>query len=609
MSNSASARAQPKDVHSSMNGGSLTPDRSSPESANDGFFALEAGAPAAISAGLDQAAIVAITDADGRIIHCNDLFCQISGYSRAELIGADHRIVNSGAHGPEVFADLYRTIHSGRIWRGTLCNRRKDGALYWVDTTIVPQLDADGSPRAFTAIRFDVTSHKKALAQARAATETALNIRDEVVANMSHDLRTPLNGVVGVACALAQTELTPRQGEMVDLIIRSGNSLTQALSDILDLSVTSTEPARGGPFQAERPIAPAPEPPPVRQPAQIAAGQKAVRVLLAEDHPVNRKVVDLLLSPIGADLTMAEDGLAAVEQFRNDQFDLILMDIQMPNMDGLTAIRQMRQIETFERRRRTPIAVLTANTSNEHRRQAIAAGADIFIAKPVTADSLMAGIEALLRLQTERAETPAVNAPVEVHTAPPADPGAECSIQQNVANLPDHSLLLVDDDRTLGDLLARQLRARGFEVTVVDTVEEALVCLRRAPPAFAVLDLHLADGSGLQICEALIGLRRESRVLFLSGYGDTATAVAAVKRGATDYLLKPTPADDVVSALLAAEGERPEPPMAALSPALVRWEHIQKVLKECDGHISQTAHRLKMHRRTLQRILSRGTPR
>lgn len=174
---------------------------------------------------------------------------------------------------------------------------------------------------------------------------------------------------------------------------------------------------------------------------------------------------------------------------------------------------------------------------------------------------------------------------------------------------PDPGLLVVDDDELFLRRLARAMEKRGFRVTTAASVAEALAAVKAAPPAYAVVDLRLGDGNGLDVVAALREARESCRVVMLTGYGAIATAVAAVKVGATDYLAKPADADDIVKALLARPGEMPPPPENPMSADRVRWEHIQRVYEQCDRNVSETARRLNMHRRTLQRILAKKSPR
>ena len=496
---------------------------------------------------LDEAAIVAVTDRAGLIIDCNERFCAISGYSRDELIGRNHRIINSGHHDREFFGQMYRCIAAGRVWKGTICNRRKDGDLYWVDTTIVPTHDADGQVNAYIALRFEVTGHVAALEALEKATDEALRAvtaKDQFLANMSHEVRTPLNGIIGLAAVLASGKLEADQQNMAELILNSGESLHRILDDILDiakvqagqmvieprefnlreevlaaaelmriradekglgfdvefddtadgwftadplrlrqilsnlisnaikftevgrvhvvvavdevdsapvltvevqdtgigfdeataerlfgrfvqadastarryggsglgLSISSdlarlmggmvdarSTPGKGSTFCLTLPVKIASPPDTLDAPTCSEwIGDIPPRVLVAEDHPTNQLVVRHLLEPLGAKVIFAADGAEAVERFGSDTFDVILMDMQMPVMDGLTAVRTIRQQEASLEAPRIPIAMLTANSSDAHRNAATEAGADGFIAKPLTVTALLMGINDLL---------------------------------------------------------------------------------------------------------------------------------------------------------------------------------------------------------------------
>lgn len=508
---------------------------------------LEIAAAGQFAHALDLSAIVAVTDSAGRITYCNQRFCEVSGYSAAELIGSTHRIINSGVQPPGFFADMWSRITRGEVWRGTICNRRKDGALYWVDTTIVPDRRRDGSIAGYTAIRNEVTEHIKALealAEARARAETAAAAKDQFIATMSHEVRTPLNGVIGVASALAATPLTAEQHAMLDLIMSSGHALERIVDDVLDLAKldagqmslehiafdlpaqirisaepfahlaankalsfevdiapsamgrflgdpvrlgqvvanlvsnavkftesggvsvkvafdgaelridvadtgvgfpaevaerlferftqaeasiarryggtglglsicrsivqqmggeisAASEPGHGSVFTVRLPLVRAepavaePEPP-AQSMAAALPDDRPLRILLAEDHPTNRQVVQMLLAPLDIELVMAEDGAQALDRFMAEGFDAALIDMQMPGVDGLAALRGIRAFEAQQGRAPTPIAMLTANTTEADRALSFQAGADDFIPKPITAQSLLEGLERLL---------------------------------------------------------------------------------------------------------------------------------------------------------------------------------------------------------------------
>jgi len=172
----------------------------------------------------------------------------------------------------------------------------------------------------------------------------------------------------------------------------------------------------------------------------------------------------------------------------------------------------------------------------------------------------------------------------------------------------DRTLLLVDDDAPFRQRLAVALERRGFVVTTADSMASGIAEAKARRPAFAVIDLRLGDGSGIEVVSALREVREDARVIVLTGYGNIATAVAAVKMGAIDYLSKPADADAVEAALLQKGDSLPPPPEHPMTADRVRWEHIQRVFEQCDRNVSETARRLRMHRRTLQRILNKYAP-
>lgn len=172
----------------------------------------------------------------------------------------------------------------------------------------------------------------------------------------------------------------------------------------------------------------------------------------------------------------------------------------------------------------------------------------------------------------------------------------------------DKSLLLVDDDEPFLKRLVKAMEKRGFEVEMAGSVAAGRAIATARPPAYAVVDLRLEDGNGLDVVEVIRNRRPDARVIVLTGYGAIATAVAAVKIGAVDYLSKPADADDITNALLSNGSDLPPPPENPMSADRVRWEHIQRVYELCERNVSETARRLGMHRRTLQRILAKRSP-
>jgi len=182
--------------------------------------------------------------------------------------------------------------------------------------------------------------------------------------------------------------------------------------------------------------------------------------------------------------------------------------------------------------------------------------------------------------------------------------------QSQMSRLVDRRVLLLDSDAPHRARIGEGLASRGFEPILVDSMTSAMASVRDAPPAFAVIDTHLSEGSGVEVVEALRTARPDSKIIVLTAYGSITSAVAAAKAGAVDYLCKPADADDVSKALLAAaRNETPAPPDNPMRVDDVRWAHIQCIYEQCGQNISQTARRLQLHRRTLQRILTKHAPR
>ena len=180
---------------------------------------------------------------------------------------------------------------------------------------------------------------------------------------------------------------------------------------------------------------------------------------------------------------------------------------------------------------------------------------------------------------------------------------------KKIGEFEDKSLLIVDDDNPFRERLARAMEKKGFKVSQAEGVKRGIDIVNQKSPAFAVVDLRLGDGNGLEVVKEIQKSNQDSRIIMLTGYGNIPTAVAAIKEGAIDYLAKPADADDVERALLAEPNKKAEPPENPMSADRVKWEHIHRVFELCNRNVSETARRLKMHRRTLQRILSKRSPR
>ena len=179
---------------------------------------------------------------------------------------------------------------------------------------------------------------------------------------------------------------------------------------------------------------------------------------------------------------------------------------------------------------------------------------------------------------------------------------------KKISEFKDNSLLIVDDDNPFRERLSRAMEKKGFQVSQAESVKVGIESVKLKKPSFAVVDLRLNDGNGLEVVKEIQTNNPDSRIIMLTGYGNIPTAVAAIKEGAIDYLAKPADADDVEKALLADPNKKAPPPENPMSADRVKWEHIHRVFELCNRNVSETARRLKMHRRTLQRILSKRSP-
>jgi len=185
----------------------------------------------------------------------------------------------------------------------------------------------------------------------------------------------------------------------------------------------------------------------------------------------------------------------------------------------------------------------------------------------------------------------------------------EAITSKKISDFDDKSLLIVDDDNPFRERLARAMESKGFIATQAESVKKGVNLVKTKKVSFAVVDLRLGDGNGLEVVKEIQLSNSKSKIIMLTGYGNISTAVAAIKEGAIDYLAKPVDADDVEKALMADPNKKAQPPENPMSADRVKWEHIHRVFELCNRNVSETARRLKMHRRTLQRILSKRSPR
>ncbi len=494
---------------------------------------------------LNASAIVAKTDRKGIITYVNDKFCNISGWSREELIGKSHKLINSGTHSKEFFVELWKTISTGKVWVGEICNRKKDGSYYWVESTIVPLFDEHEEIAEFIAIRFETTNRKlleEHLIASREMEVRANSAKSEFLSNMSHEIRTPLNGIIGMADLLKDTKLDGEQSEYTEAIVNSGKTLVDLINDILDLSkiesgkieleIVETNldsliksiivphqincKSKGIDFQLQLPqlernilvddsrfgqiinnllsnaikftehgfvkldIQTESEDPEqvtlsfilkdsgigiskdnqqklfksfnqaessiskkyggtglglsivkkltelmggtIRLESELGKGSTFTlnftlktsalatvssdhletkrnifdsslkgNILIAEDNPINQKIIRRMVNDLGCVAQVVENGLIALQTAQSRDFDLILMDCRMPEMDGYEATRAIRQ-----QNKDVPIVAITANASEGEKELCFASGMNDFLSKPITKEKVFNAIEKYL---------------------------------------------------------------------------------------------------------------------------------------------------------------------------------------------------------------------
>jgi PAS domain S-box-containing protein len=489
----------------------------------------------------DAHSIIATTDFNGIVTYVNDNFVRISGYSREELLGRTHAVVKPGFHPPEFFEKLWAHITTGRRWRGQMQNRAKDGSPYWVDTTIIPNLDTNGKITGYTSVRTDITALVKEKHQRKKATlesqkaKSASAAKSEFLSMMSHELRTPMNAILGSAKLLETSGLDDEQSEHIKTMIEGGEVLMAVLNDVLDFSkieagkldIEATEvdvahlvrrlerlwrpkaedtgvtlvcriakdvPAYikidttrlrqilfnlfsnaikftakgtvtlsvslksqnegiaelcfdvsdtgigmspevqdrlfsafeqadssttrrfggtglglaisrklarlmggditvqsqervGTTFSLGLPARIVVQPATQQEGGPLPEAQstqntgRKLSILAAEDNALNRKVLAAFLKPMRADLTFAEDGEAALSLLQSRAFDVVLMDIQMPKMDGTEVVKILR-LEAGPNQN-VPVIAMTANVMQGDREVYLGAGMDAYIAKPI----------------------------------------------------------------------------------------------------------------------------------------------------------------------------------------------------------------------------------
>lgn len=507
---------------------------------------------------LDQHSIVSVTDRYGKIIYTNDKFSEISQYSRDELLGQDHRMLNSGHHPKEFFKEMWATISSGGIWQGEIRNRRKDGSFYWVASTIAPFMDDQGNPIRYVSIRTDITERKASETAimkakedaevAREAAEKASKIKSDFLANMSHEIRTPMNGIIGMTALALDTELTPEQRKFISMIKTSADALLGVINDILDFSkiesgmmtVEKIEFSIG--YMLSDTI----------KPLAIRAGEKNIELLVhvAPDVPDRiygdpGRLRQVIINLVGNAIKFTESGeiVVSVTKKPADLDGQVRLRFSVRDTGiGIPKDKFQSIFESFSQ----------ADTSTT--RKYGGTGLGLTISSQLV--ELMGGH---MGLESQVGQGSHFYFDLDMPV------GSFNSFRQYLQTGPisGKSVLVVDDNATNRMLLEEILLGWGMKPKVVESGPEALLELQRAaaegkPYDLALLDKLMPGMDGLE----LAGVIRQhpeytpAAVMMLTSAGQRGDADLCREVGVKSYLMKPVSESDLLDAIMMALGER-----------------------------------------------------
>lgn len=530
---------------------------------------------------LDQHSIVAATDVRGTITYVNDLFCDISQYSREELIGQNHRLINSGTHPVEFFRTLYRTIASGRVWKGDICNRARDGSLYWVSTTIVPYVNDSGKPERYVAIRTDITDLHRAEEKAQAA----LLAKSQFLANMSHEIRTPMNAILGLTRIVLESDLKPEQRAQLDKVSRSGRALVHIINDILDFSRIEA-----GRMRIERA--------PMRVDAvllEIAelfgmqAEEKGLKLFLDIDHATPTQVMgdalrltQVLNNLVGNAIKFTQSGEIHVSTRleRHGEDGVTLCFSVLDTGIGISA----EQIGVLFQ----PFSQADASTTRKYG----GSGLGLVIVKKLV--ELMGG---QITLDSTPGRGTNVTFCIEagmmpetvVPSLPHAGNGGELArAEMGRQRFDGVRVLLVEDNELNQEIADSILRKRGVCVTLAWHGLEAVELVQQQPFDLVLMDLHMPVMGGIEATRRIRELAPELPIVAMTA------AVMAEDRercnaiGMNDFIAKPTEPEDIVRILSTyTQAATPLPAVPVTLPAETLLDLAQGLCRLDGDHALQ----------------------
>jgi len=512
---------------------------------------------------LDAHSIVSIADRTGKILYTNDKFSEISLYSREELLGQDHRLLNSGHHPSDFFKSMWATIGKGHIWQGEVKNRRKDGAFYWVDSTIAPFMDDRGRPVRYVSIRTDITARKESevsmlqamndaenarsvAEQARYAAEQAAKIKGDFLANMSHEIRTPINGIIGFTNLALDTELNTDQREFIGLIKSSADSLLNVINDILDFSKIESGKLEIEAIEFSLEVM-------LRDTMKslaLRAHQKNLELLLhvAQDVPDRifgdpGRLRQVLINLIGNAIKFTEIGEIELEvgcPHKDDGMARLRFSVRDTGI-GISPDKFQSIFESFSQ----------ADTSTT--RKYGGTGLGLTISSQII--NLMGG-----RIEVQSAIGGGSTFAFELDL--PIVSKNALAHYQETGRIEGMPVLAVDDNATNRKLLGDILHSWKMLPTVVCDGAEALTELQRAeqsgrPYPLILMDMHMPGMDGFELAEKIAAQSHRAclTVMMLTSQGQRGDATRCKQLGIASYLTKPVSQSDLLDAIMTALGE------------------------------------------------------
>ncbi len=511
---------------------------------------------------VNKHSIVAITDIKGTITHANDKFCDISGYSKEELIGSNHRQLKSGRHDTEFFAEIFRTITKGKTWQGEICNYSKSGREYWVDTTISPILKSNGKIKYYIAIRTDITPIKSAeesLILAKRSAEETAKIKSEFLANMSHEIRTPMNGVLGMLNVLKSTELNDNQQKKLAMAHDSAQSLLYVINEVLDFSKVES-----GNLELE----------------SVDFNLKVLIGDIADSYGLRleEKNLELIIDSTGIDNPMVTGDPGRIRQIINN----LLGNAFKFTSDGEIIIT----------------AKLVNETDDTEQLRLICSVRDTGVGIPpnvlpklftpfTQADSSttrkFGGTG--LGLSITKKLCNVMGGSIEAHSQPGEGSTFEFNIQliashQTLATLPnlgieDTRILIVDDNQTNLEVLSNQLEHWGALVTLANGGDEALKYLNTHEFDLAILDMQMPGMDGAKLGELIRSntLFDDIKLVMMTSMSHRGDAAHFAKLGFQAYIPKPVTTDDLYKAISVLQ----ETPQDLASPPFITTHYLHEL--------------------------------